>query len=185
MPKPLVIARSFSFSPGPTNDTGPYKEYARWCNVQVVATTSTEADTARIPEAHDLLLREVGAMQDAATRFLEGKLRAEGYRFQKKEGKPYVSKPAGYRWDWLPLASATIEYEFYAPTERWKEMREEGEVEVRGVRDPFPLVPLVFMQDLRDGLQRAVGARFEGQWDFGEWKFRRMASRVAARYLSS
>lgn len=182
--KPLVIERSFSFSPGPTNDTGPHKEFARSCHVQVVATTSTHSDTARIPEAHTLLLREVQEMQDAATRFLEGELRAGGYRFQKKEEKPRVSEPAGHRWDWLPLASANIAYEFYAPTEKWTEQRGDQEVWLRGVHDPFPNVPLTFLQGLRDGLHRAVGARFEGQWDFGEWNLRRMAARVAEKHLA-
>lgn len=179
---PLVFERSFSFSPGPTNDTGPYRDYACWCHVGVVATTTVRGSRDDIPDANQALLREVQEMLDTAENFLETRLKAEGYRFQKNSGRARLDAN-GPRSEWNPLASAETEYEFFAPTERWKEQRGDEEVEVRGVRDPFPNVPLDFLRGLRLPLMRALDARFEGQWDFGHWKVR-MASRIADRLTS-
>lgn len=174
----LPVTRTYTYSP--SHETGPYKDYSRSLYVAVMSQTSAEWN--KLPEAHKHVIDDVRDMIRDMERFLDAKLKAEGYRFRKEEQAPAI-------WDssqvshLRPLARANVTYTFVAPTESWKEMRDEGETWVRGVRDPFPLVPLEFLESLRKPLKQALGAESEVWWDTGGQRFHRMAARVATHYL--
>ena len=151
--------RTYYYSPG-RETPGPYGKYATQMLLHAMSSTNSSEFKGDLDEmltqAEKFALDDAKKAMQAAERFLDGNLRAEGYRYRKEEEAPRLRGSQGES-RYNPKAVATIKYTFAAPTEKWTEMRDEGEVWVRGVRDPFPLVPIAFLEGLRKPLGNAIG----------------------------